>query len=138
MNVLIRILPPPLPPPSPPPQARAMDALKRCDNDPHVVVAVSTIFMHERKYTKARKWFNRAVTLDADLGDAWTAYLKFELQHGEEEQRRAVVERCVAADPHHGEVWQSVSKVPENRALKPDEVLLKCAEKVDGFLKKMA
>jgi len=48
------------------------------------------------------------------------------------------VERCVAADPHHGELWQSVSKVPENRALKPDEVLLKCAEKVDGFLKKMA
>ena len=116
-----------------------MDALKQCDNDTHVVVAVSTIFMHERtKYTKARKWFNRAATLDADLGNAWTAYLKFELQHGEEEQRRAVVERCVAADPHHGEVWQSVSKVPENRALKPDEVLLKCAEKVDGFLKKMA
>ena len=64
--------------------------------------------------------------------------MKFELQHGEEEQRRAVVERCVTADPHHGELWQSVSKVPENRRLKADEVLVMCADKVDGFKRTMA
>ena len=36
---------------------------------PHYILTVP----HRRKYPKARKWFNRAVTLDPDIGDVWYA-----------------------------------------------------------------
>ena len=42
------------------------------------------LFWTERKVTKAREWFIRAVKIDPDLGDSWAYYLKFELQHGTE------------------------------------------------------
>jgi len=51
-------------------RARSVDALKKCDNDPFVVLAVASLFERDRKIPKARKWFNRAVTLNPDLGDA--------------------------------------------------------------------
>jgi hypothetical protein len=74
-------------------------------SDPHVMIAVALLFMRDQKTAKARKWFNRAVTLDPDLGDAWIAYYKFEVDHGTEDQADAVVKQCIKADPRHGEKW---------------------------------
>ena len=91
-------------------KTKSSDALKACDNDPHVIVAVSRLFWRDRKEEKARSWCNRAVTLDPDLGDAWANYYAFELQHGTEEQQKEVLRRCIAADPHHGDGWTAVSK----------------------------
>ena len=84
--------------------------LEACDNDAHVILAVSRLFWRgrregrarrgtslltrprrgfrrDRKEEKARSWCNRAVTLDPDLGDAWGNYYAFELQHGVPAQR---------------------------------------------------
>jgi len=91
-------------------KTKSSDALKACDNDPHVILAVSRLFWRDRKEEKCRSWCNRAVTLDPDLGDAWGNYYAFELQHGTPEQQEEVMRRCVAADPHHGEEWTAVSK----------------------------
>ena len=115
-------------------KTKSSDALKACDNDPHVILAVSRLFWRDRKEEKARSWCNRAVTLDPDLGDAWGNYYAFELQHGAPaqhecvgmlgavaeppldlpigtpEQQEEVLRRCVAADPHHGDEWTRVSK----------------------------
>ena len=73
-------------------KTKSSDALKACDNDPHVIVAVSRLFWRDRKEEKARSWCNRAVTLDPDLGDAWANYYAFELQHGTEEQQKEVLQ----------------------------------------------
>ena len=91
-------------------KSKSSDALKACDNDPHVILAVSRLFWRDRKEDKARSWCNRAVTINPGLGDAWGNYLAFELQHGTPEQQADVLRRCVAADPHHGEEWTAVSK----------------------------
>jgi pre-mRNA-processing factor 6 len=91
-------------------KSKSVAALKKCDNDPQVICAVATLFWNDRKYPKARKWFNRAVTLDPDFGDVWAAYYKFELEHGDEEQQESVLKRCVAAEPAHGEKWCVLSK----------------------------
>ena len=91
-------------------KTKSSDALKACDNDPYVIMAVSRLFWRDRKEEKARSWCNRAVTLDPDLGDAWGNYYAFELQHGTPEQQQEVMRRCIAADPHHGEEWARVSK----------------------------
>ena len=49
---------------------------------------------------------------DPQLGDAWAAFYKFELQHGTEAEQEDIVRRCVAAEPRYGEYWQRIAKVP--------------------------
>jgi len=109
-------------------KTKSSDALKACDNDPHVIFAVSRLFWRDRKEEKCRSWCNRAVTLDPDLGDAWGNYYAFELQHGTHEQQAEVLRRCAAADPHHGEEWLRVSKdADECLGWSLDQILKKVA-----------
>lgn len=61
--------------------------------------------------------------IDPDLGDAWTYFYKFELLHGSEIQQKEVLERCIAAEPKHGEVWCTVSKNIKNWCFKTPDVL---------------
>ena len=110
--------------PRPQRKTKSMDALKRCDHDPHVIAAVAKLFWNDRKVEKARNWLNRAVTLAPDVGDFWVMYYSFEVQHGNEETQREVMERCIAAEPKHGEKWTKVSKAVENSHL-PTEAILK-------------
>jgi len=106
-------------------KTKSVDALKRCDNDPLVIVAVAKIFWSDRKIDKARTWFNRAVNINPDLGDAWAYFYKFEIQNGTEEQQKAILKRCVDADPHHGEKWIAIAKDPANSRLKAELILKK-------------
>jgi pre-mRNA-processing factor 6 len=109
-------------------KARSVDALARCGHDPFVLVALGKLFWGQRKIEKARTWFNRSVTEpngNPDIGDSWAWFYKFELQHGTEEHREALVKRVIVADPHHGDYWVQVSKRDENARLKPDQILKK-------------
>eukprot|EP01012_Entosiphon_sulcatum_P018062 TRINITY_DN22807_c0_g1_i1.p1 TRINITY_DN22807_c0_g1~~TRINITY_DN22807_c0_g1_i1.p1 ORF type:complete len:943 (-),score=212.04 TRINITY_DN22807_c0_g1_i1:27-2855(-) len=94
-------------------RAKSLHAVRRCDKDARVICTVARLFWTDRKIDKTRSWFNRAVALDPDYGDAWAFFYRFELQHGTEETATAVLKRCVEAEPKHGERWVSVSKAPE-------------------------
>ena len=109
-------------------KSKSVDALKKCEHDPHVLLAVSKLFWTERKTQKCREWFNRTVKIDPDLGDAWGFFFKFELLHGSVEEQNDVKKRCIAAEPRHGEVWTSISKAPENWRSKTENILLVVAE----------
>jgi pre-mRNA-processing factor 6 len=99
-------------------------ALKRKDNDPYVCLSVAKLFWQERKYTKARKWLERTVQLDTDFGDGWAYYYLFEVKHGvTKEVADKIVERCVKAEPRHGEKWQHIAKQTANRRKKTQEIL---------------
>jgi len=111
-------------------KTKSSDALKACDNDAHVILAVSRLFWRDRKEEKARSWCNRAVTLDPDFGDAWGNYYAFELQHGVPEQQQEVLRRCIAADPHHGDEWTSVSKDTRNIYKTTEQILKAVAAKM--------
>lgn len=108
-------------------KSKSIDALKKCNDDPFVITAVARLFERDRKIEKARKWFNRAVTLDPDLGDAWAHYYAFEVQASgaSAPESMRVLEQCVAADPRHGELWCSVSKQTANRRLDTATLLKK-------------
>lgn len=110
--------------PRPQRKSKSSDAIKRCDQDPHVIAAIAKLFWLDRKVDKARSWFNRAVTLAPDIGDFWALYYKFELQHGSDEQQKDVLKRCVGAEPKHGERWTAISKAVEN-SHQPVEAILK-------------
>jgi len=96
-------------------KSKTTDAIKKCADDPHVNTAVATLFASERKNDKARKWYERAVILNPDLGDSWARYYALELQVGTKERQDGVRERCVAAEPKHGEIWCSILKNMKNR-----------------------
>eukprot|EP00794_Sanderia_malayensis_P012168 gene12168-13423_t len=104
-------------------KTKSVDALKKCEHDPNVLLAVSKLFWSERKINKSRDWFNRSVKIDPDLGDAWAYFYKFELQHGNEADQNAVLEKCVSVEPHHGEVWCQVAKKPCHWRKKTREIL---------------
>lgn len=107
---------------------RSLEAIKKCENDPILFVTVARVFWGERRLEKAANWFEKAILLDSDLGDTWAWYLKFLLQHGTEEKRVDVVNKCVLSEPKHGEIWQSVSKDPANARLGTEEVLKKVVD----------
>jgi len=96
-------------------KSKSADAIKRRPDDPRVISAVAGLFASERKHDKARKWFERAVKLDADLGDSWAKWYAFELDVGTKEAQGDVKQRCVAVEPKHGELWCRVSKAMPNR-----------------------
>ena len=114
--------------PRPQRKTKSIDAVQVCEHDPQVLLAVSKYFWSDRKLSKARDWFNKAVKLEPDLGDSWAYFYKFELIHGSYEQQQDVKTRCIQAEPRHGEEWTRVSKAIENWRLKTEEILIKCAE----------
>jgi pre-mRNA-processing factor 6 len=91
-------------------KSKSADEIKRNPESPLVIAAVATLFASDRKIDKARKWFDRAVLLNPDLGDSWARYYAFELDHGSVEQQIAVKDRCIKAEPKHGELWQRIAK----------------------------
>ncbi|RMX50454.1 hypothetical protein pdam_00018315 [Pocillopora damicornis] len=99
-------------------KTKSVDALKRCEHDSHVLLAVARLFWSERKINKAREWFNR-----------------FELQHGTEAQQESVMQRCVLAEPHHGENWCAVSKAIPNWRLRTKDILVIVAKSLKSIEK---
>ncbi|EKG21160.1 RNA-processing protein HAT helix [Macrophomina phaseolina MS6] len=110
---------------------RSLEAIKKVDNDPILFVAVARIFWGERKLEKAANWFEKAVLLDADIGDTWAWYYKFLCQHGTDEKRDEVVSKCVLSAPKHGETWQPIAKDPKNWGKGVEEILKLVAAKIE-------
>lgn len=104
-------------------KSKSADAIKKCPDDPRVIAAVAALFAGERKNDKARKWFERATAVDTDNGDSWSKLYAFELDAGTEETQKSVKNRCVAAEPKHGELWCQVAKATSNRGKSTAEVL---------------
>lgn len=53
-------------------KTKSIDALKKSNNDPRVIVVVARMFWSERNIAKARSWFEKAVTVNPDLGQLLT------------------------------------------------------------------
>ncbi|CZT12361.1 probable pre-mRNA splicing factor prp1 [Rhynchosporium agropyri] len=102
---------------------RALEAIKKVDNDPILFVTIARIFWGERRLEKAQNWFEKAILLDSDIGDAWAWYYKFLVQHGTDEKRADVIAKMILSEPRHGEVWQSVAKDPRNAGKSQEEIL---------------
>ena len=102
---------------------RALEAIKKVDNDPILFVTVARIFWGERRLEKAATWFEKAIVLDADLGDTWAWYYKFLGQHGIPEKNEEVLSKIAMAEPKHGEIWQQVAKDPKNAGKSVEEIL---------------
>ncbi|KAI9739030.1 MAG: hypothetical protein M1834_007242 [Cirrosporium novae-zelandiae] len=110
---------------------RSLEAIRKVENDSVLFVTVARIFWAERRLEKAASWFEKAILADADRGDTWAWYYKFLLQHGTEEKKEDVINKCVVSEPKHGEVWQSVAKDPKNVKMGTEDVLKVVVKLVD-------
>lgn len=111
-------------------RAKSIDALKKCEHDPQVLLATARLLWSERKVKKAREWFERAIKVDTDLGDAFCHWLKFEQCHGTPEEQEKVVNRCNKYEPRHGELWTKYSKNVANWRKTSEEILKMATEEV--------
>ena len=114
--------------PKPAQRSKSVDALKRCDNDPFVIVAVARLFDRDRKLDKARKWFERAVGIDPKVGDSWAHFYCFELCHrvpgdNAPDAAGSLLRRCEQAEPNRGELWCRAAKRAELTRAGPAAVL---------------
>ncbi|KAI3418954.1 hypothetical protein GPALN_008047 [Globodera pallida] len=112
-------------------KTKIVDALKKCEHDPNVLLAGSKLVWAERKIKKARSWFQRTVKVDPDFGDAWAYFYRFELMHGSQEEQEEVKKRCLQSEPRHGELWQEASKNVKNWRKKTFELLELVASKLE-------
>ena len=62
-------------------RSKATEALKRCDGDPHVTLAVARLFERAGRIQKARKWYTRVIAMEPRLGDAHVYLFAFEYVH---------------------------------------------------------
>lgn len=97
--------------------AKTVDALNQCPNSAIVVIAAAKLFWQECKTLKARKWFQRAIALDDTIGNIWGTFLAFELEHGDEESIKEVINGCTKAEPNSGYDWCRVVKRVDNWGL---------------------
>jgi len=116
--------------PRPQRKSKSVDALKKCEHNPNVLLAVSKLFWCERRLEKAREWFNRTVKLDTDFGDSWASYYKFELMNGTEQQQQEIKQKCIQYEPRHGELWCQISKDVKNWKLKTADIIERCAQQL--------
>ena len=107
---------------------RSLDAIKAVDSDPVLFVTVARVFWGERKIDKAAGWFERAIVLDPDLGDTWGWYWMFLAEYGTPEKKKEVLEKVVAQEPRHGEIWAAVRKDPENIGVGVEGILKRVVE----------
>ncbi|CAG9460105.1 unnamed protein product [Pedinophyceae sp. YPF-701] len=112
-------------------RGKCSEGLKRCDQDPYIVVEAAKLFWAERKVDKARQWMSRAVAAAPDNGDIWAQLYKLELQHGDETTQRAVVEKCAQAAPRYGECWIRVAKDPAAHGLSEETILARVVPLLD-------
>ena len=102
---------------------RALEAIKKLQNDKFLILTIARLFWAERKLEKAVNWFEKAIVADPDYGDTWAWYYKFLIQYGTDEKKEDIISQCTAADPKDGEIWSRVARDPRNFGKSVEEVL---------------
>jgi pre-mRNA-processing factor 6 len=94
-------------------KAKAMEALRRCGNSALIYLAVAQLMVHERKFSDAKEYFERAVVTDPSIGDVWAEYLVFTRRNGQPDEVSALEERIMTTKPKNGPKWHSFRNQPQ-------------------------
>ena len=73
-------------------RSKCIDALKKCENDPLVLLAVARVFERDNKVNKARKWLNRFIILTYPCGCKIIAF-------------NEIIPRAISLNPKFGDSW---------------------------------
>lgn len=118
-------------------KSKIADALKKCENDPYILVATARIFWMEKSLDKAKGWFEQAIASQSDIGDSWAWYFLF-LRKEYPDTVDEFFTRFESTDPKHGLLFPSVAKDIKNWKKPKREILQLAAEyieKLSSFVK---
>jgi len=114
-------------------KSKCFHAVKLCQENVWVLLSTAKYFWELRKVSRAKDWFERAIRANADIGDAWGYFHAFMKKHHQGELP-LLVERCVEADPRHGELWCQVSKRVGNEGARTKDVLEQVSQNITNRL----
>ncbi|KAF7361393.1 Pre-mRNA-processing factor 6 [Mycena sanguinolenta] len=118
--------------PRPTRKSRAETAMIKSARHPLVLCTIARLFWAERETLKARHWFEEATAGGSDIGDIWAWWLKFEREHGTEDQKLRVISSCTTAAPKHGYMWESISEDDGNVHQGAEFILELVSSMLDG------
>ncbi|CUM66378.1 uncharacterized protein PRCAT00004042001 [Priceomyces carsonii] len=102
-----------------------LDSLKSTNNSAKVLLHVGVIFWHDNKYSKARSWFERALSSDKTNGDAWAWLYLFLKNNGTETEMTDLIKDFSSNSDgiRKGDRWNATNKDPSNLNKSPREIL---------------
>ena len=71
---------------------------------------MAKLFWKEKKYEKTKKWLEKAMLLNPDLGDTHACMYLFENTVGEKSKVPDVVKFCKEKNPKNGVIWNLIRK----------------------------
>ena len=106
-------------------KAKIADALEKSPDCPYLLLTVAKIFQFERKFEKARGWYEKALFKGSWLGDVWVFYYNMELKIGEIEKAEKILERSKNFEIRKGEIWKLFRSKDSNQ-----EIIIKAANTI--------
>ncbi|KAH3671431.1 hypothetical protein WICMUC_004611 [Wickerhamomyces mucosus] len=108
------------------------DALAATNNDSKVLLIIGHDFWVDGKIDKAQRWFERAVEMNENYGDAWAWNYKILKKTNNTQQMEKLIEKYLEVEPTHGDYWQRISKQIENLDKDPLELLDLIAQNINS------
>lgn len=89
-----------------------VDALKRTNNSPVILLNIGLFFWIDGKFQKVKSWFDRALEGGKNNGDFWGWIYKYLYTYGSKEEIESFVKKFEVAydDINEGEVWNKLAK----------------------------
>lgn len=101
-----------------------LDALKGTSNSAVILLNIGVFFWIDGKATKARSWFERALSSDSNNGDSWAwMYAYFEKHELGEVEKFVESFEIKFEDINRGVAWNEVNKAVENFDKKAIDIL---------------
>ncbi|CAH6720172.1 pre-mRNA-splicing factor 6 [[Candida] jaroonii] len=106
-----------------------LDALNATDNSPIILMNIGLFFWVDGKISKAKSWFERALTNDNTNGDIWGWLYNFYSQHGTKEELQKFLNEFQQHEDsiNRGNTWNKVAKRVENLDKSQHDILVETA-----------
>ena len=98
-------------------KTRTAEALERCSEDPYLLLAIARLFQSERKFEKARGWYEKALAKGSWLGDIWIYYYSMEEKLKEAEKKENILLRCSELEIRKGDLWKKHKTTESNQQI---------------------
>lgn len=104
-------------------KTKTAEALERCADDPYILLSIAQLFQSERKFEKARAWYEKGLGKGSRLGDIWIYYYDMEMSIGEVDRGEKILTRSLDKDIRKGKVWEKNKSTGKN-----DQIIKKARE----------
>ena len=102
-----------------------LDALKSTENSPEILLGIGVFFWLDSKHSKAKSWFERALSNDRNSGECWGWLFNFMKSYGKQQEKENLINSFEShyEEINKGDIWNSTNKDITNFEKTPKEIL---------------